>query len=251
MKKSKLLLAVLLVSFLVLAYSVGFGEVNLRTANLATLVDEILSPRLLPDYKLIISKKVVMKGKGRLGGDATVYKIYFPKDLATYKKMKKDGSLLKSDLTRIIVSVDIYKSPADALKHVKKKGLLEGTFSGEPIGDKAWHKEIPKKTVESVRKEEEAKKKEKKEEKEKKINRPLTPQEKKKLEEQEKKKKEEQEKKDKELAEKLAKDPKNYNMKKLIVVKRFAQIEIRATNYQKMPDSALLEEIARKIAEKL
>lgn len=233
-------------------------EINIRTSNLAQRMERVLTPLFLDGYFQLEQSLTIKKGGGFLMSDADVFRVYFPKTKAEYDAMKASNKIVETDFNKFEIHVCIYETPADAKKNVPIKDMKAGSFSGAIIGEGTWTSSAPRKTLESVREEERLKAEEEAKKNPKPtpspsptLTKPLSPSELKAKAEEEKKQKEEQEKKDKELTEKLAKDPNNFYSKTLIAVKHYGLVYVKAINYTKEPDAALMEDIARRLAEQL
>jgi hypothetical protein len=263
---------VILISFVLMLSTFAFADINLRVLQMAEKIQRLLDGKFIPGYHLVGSNNIKAKGGGTFKGDATVARFYFTKPFAEYTKLKSANKLMTTDDTQLLVYVDIYETPADALKNAASANLVEGGFSGEVIGQKTWSGARAKKTVQDVKKEEEEKKN--------KENKPatptaddkktkgkptpkvtpkpsptpkkvLTPAQQRAKAKEDKAAQIEQEKKDNELAKQLDMDPNNYYLKTLVVIKKNCQIHISAINYKKEPDPALMENIAKKLAAKM
>lgn len=257
-----LLCALLLGSFLVLLIGNSFAEeVSIQAKNIAERFDRMLAPRFIPGYSLLEKSMVVKKGGGDMKGEATVSRVYFSKSAADLEKMTKEKKLTASDATKLIIKAEVFEKPIEAKKAAEAMKMDNGSFTGAPIGDAAWSSFSPKTTVEMV-KEAEAKKKAEEEAKAMKGKpqpsptpkakpKHLTSKEKRALAEEENKKAIEQQKKDEELQKKLDADVNNYFTKNIVVQKRNIILRIQAINYQNMPSSEMLEELAAKILGKI
>ncbi len=209
--------------------SAGFAwaEVNIRVKNTADKVNRLVNHRFLPGYHLIIRRDQIKKGAGKLGGDAEVVREFFPKTTAEYRKMLNSGNITTTRYTRIIIHVEVFNSPREA-SQVKIDKMETGTLTGEPLGERAWSATIPKMDVKGFLE----------------ANEPGSAGGERKLTAKEQA---EKEKKERDLAHKLSKDLTNFNIRKLVVLNGNIILEITAVNYNEMPPTRLLEDIARQL----
>jgi hypothetical protein len=258
------------------------AEIRSGVKNMANKFERLLGERFLKGHFLIQETTILKEKEGLLKGDATVQRIYYPKSKAEYEKMKASDALVKSDLTKIVISVEVFAKPLDAQKNSPKK-LKQGSFNGENYGEVCWSSYTEKKTLEKYKEdletkkaEEEAKKAEEEAKKNprkkpqvkkpgdataagtadnagevKKPEKKLSPRDQRLKDKEDKKKQEEEAKKDEELKKKLETDPENFNLKQLIILKKNVIIQISALNYTKEPDAAVLEGIAEKLVSKI
>ena len=246
------LCVLLILALLLVVAGSARADVNIRVKNMANKVKRLITARFLKGYHLIDKNEVIKKGVGKLGGNGQVVREFFPKPAAQYYKMVSDKSILKCKETRIVVKVEIFHNDKEAAK-VKIKKMDSGSFSGETIGIRTWSASVPKMDVKRYKEKMALKnKKDDKKTEDKKTNdKKLSPREKREMEQKQKKAQAEEAKKDEEIAKKLNSDPTNYNVRQLIVLKENVIIQISAINYNKMPSSNILEDIARRLVPKI
>ncbi len=128
-----ILAAALVISFLLT--SAAFAKVNVRLANEANKVNRFITSNFLKGYYLLNSTKITEEGKGKMGGDASVEKIFYSKKKEEYDKLKKKGDLFKTDATMIGITVDFYPTKELAKKALKNTHMKK---ADPTIGDETW-----------------------------------------------------------------------------------------------------------------
>ena len=128
-----ILAAALVISFLLT--STAFAKVNVRLANEANKMNRLINSTFLKGYYLINSEKITEEGKGKMGGDSSVLKIFYSKKKADYDKLKKKGDLFKTDATMIAITVDFYPTKELAKKALKNTHMKK---ADPTIGDETW-----------------------------------------------------------------------------------------------------------------
>jgi len=134
--KGKLLITLTMVLVLICLMTViAFAKVNVRLANEAHKFDRLMTSRFLKGYHLLNQEKIVKEGKGKLGGDCSITKVYYSISKKKWDKLVKEKKQFKSDATMIVIYVDIYPSK----KIAKKKIANIHMKKAEPqIGDGTW-----------------------------------------------------------------------------------------------------------------
>ena len=128
-----ILAAALVISFLLT--STAFAKVNVRLANEANKVNRMVNDSFLKGYYLLNSEKITEEGKGKMGGDASVLKLFYSKKKDDYDKLKKKGDLFKTDATMIAITVDFYPTKELAKKSLKNPHMKK---ADPAIGDETW-----------------------------------------------------------------------------------------------------------------
>ncbi|MFP4497539.1 MAG: hypothetical protein ACLFQV_04950, partial [Vulcanimicrobiota bacterium] len=111
--KRNVLVFTLVMAVCVLSHSALFAQddVNIRTKSLIERAGRVITPRFLDGLTLIMKNRVVGKGKGIFGGDASLNATFFPGSKGEYMELMKSGNITQSDKTKIWINVEVYDTP--------------------------------------------------------------------------------------------------------------------------------------------
>lgn len=113
-------------------------EVNVRLLNDSTRIYKIMRPNFISGFHLLEEKLIQQKGKGFLGGDCSIRKVWFSKTKADFIKMKEEKKEYRTDATTIVITVDFYPSKKEAEKMAATRNLKEVKDEKAIIGDATW-----------------------------------------------------------------------------------------------------------------
>ncbi|MCE1246541.1 MAG: hypothetical protein LWY06_07855 [Firmicutes bacterium] len=112
------------------------GPVNVRLINDSKKINKVMTPAFIPGFYLIGEQMVVKKGKGFLKGDCSIRKVYVNKTKKEYDKIVAGKEELKTDMTVLTVTVDLYSSKKEMEKNLANKQLRNEEANN--IADQTW-----------------------------------------------------------------------------------------------------------------
>lgn len=112
------------------------GTVNVRLINDAKKINKIMTPSFVSGYYFISEQMIIKKGKGFLKGDCSIRKVYANKPKKEYDAIIAGKDAMKTDMSVMTITVDIYPSKKEMEKNIANKQLRNEEANN--IADQTW-----------------------------------------------------------------------------------------------------------------